>query len=97
MKSPVLRSLMAIGLILAACCAVSWRIVTNATDLVVQTCRKAKDWITDAVLHGLALASSQQGGRQPAVLLVQARCFYARLMRRDRLVVTDGWRMCPSI
>ena len=97
MKSPVLRSPMAIGLILAACFAASWRIVTDASDLVVQTYRRAKDLITDTVLHGLALASSQPGGRRPAALLVRAKCFYARLMRRERPVMTDGWRMCPSI
>jgi hypothetical protein len=97
MKSPVLRSLMAIGLILAACCAASWRIVTDASDMVVQTYRRAKAWITNAVFHGLALASSQPGGRQMAVLLVRAKCFYARLMRRERPVMTNGWRMCSSI
>ena len=97
MKSTILRSLAAIGLMLAASCAATWRTVTDAADIVVQTYRDAKQWAFKVVSHGLALAAPTPTGRMPAVLLVQARAFYFRLIRRDRPVMTDGWRMCPSI
>lgn len=97
MKSTILRSLAVIGLMLAASFTATWRIVTDAADLVVQTYRDAKQWVFKVVVTGLAMAGSKPSGRRPVVLLVQARAFYTRLIRRDRPRMTDGWRMCPSI
>lgn len=34
---------------------------------------------------------------KPRVMLVSARSFVARLMRRERPALSPGWRMCPSV
>lgn len=97
MKITAIRSLAVIGLMLAASFTATWRTLTDGAAIVVQTYRKAKAWVFATVAEGLELAANKPSVRMPAVRLVQARSFYTRLMRRDRPVMTDGWRMCPSI
>lgn len=56
--------------------------------------RRARDWTFDLVLK--LVPASENPKRAPAVLIVRSRALAARLLKRERPTVTDGWRMCPS-
>lgn len=64
---------------------------------VVTMAKRAGTAARDFVMRGFELALQTTAVRQPAVLLVQAKAFVLRLIKRERPVVTASWRMCPSI
>ena len=68
----------------------------NFLEPAVDIARRAFGAVRDVVLHGFELAAQTATVRQPAVLLVQAKAFVLRLIKRERPVVTASWRMCPS-
>jgi hypothetical protein len=73
--------------------------IALATDILapaVTAVRRAAGVFRDFILGALELAHQPAAVRQPAVLLVQAKAFVLRLIKRERPVVTASWRMCPS-
>jgi hypothetical protein len=85
-----------ISLALAACVAFSALAVasiSHVADTAIASCRAFKDRI---VADFLALAATEPG-KPEAVPLARAKSFQARIEKRQRPVVTNSWRMCPSI
>lgn len=65
----------------------------TAADLVVSTARAVKNWVRD----GFELAAAAEAEKARTVLpFVQARAFVGRLIRRERVLLSSGWRQCPS-
>lgn len=85
----------------AAACAVLGSIATFARDYVAKPVRSvvvsACSFLKTLVLDGFKLAVPDAGGKSAAVVaFVQAKAFVMRLAKRERPLVTDNWRMCPS-
>lgn len=65
----------------------------TASDLVVSTARAVKNWMAD----GFKLAAAAESEKARTVLpFVQARSFVGRLIKRERVQLTSGWRRCAS-
>lgn len=85
------RSFLAIALL--ACASLAVACYHAVADPIVSTCRMLKNLVLDA----FKLAGTEGVGfALPAVVLVQAKAFVLRLAKRERPVVTNSWRMCPS-
>lgn len=68
-----------------------------ATDRVASIFQSAYCGVRDFFLDVVATVSGPVERMQaPAVRLVQAKAFVMRLVKRERPVVTNAWRMCPS-
>lgn len=77
----------------AACALVFGAVVLPVYQFAVATCRAVKNFALD----GFKLAANQgEGLGRPQVRMVQAKAFVARLIKRDRPVITSTWRHCPS-
>ena len=64
---------------------------------VAAACRYVTVKIKDFAVHVVSvLATPTPSGREPAVLLVQAKAFVARIAQRKRPQITASWRMCTS-
>ncbi|MEO8391212.1 hypothetical protein [Polaromonas sp.] len=62
-------------------------------DLVIATGRAFKNLVLDA----FKLAGSQgEGLGRPAVMIIRAKAFILRLVKRERPVISASWRHCPS-
>jgi hypothetical protein len=86
----------------AAACAVMGSIATFARDYVPKRVQSVVasvgSFLKTLVLDGFKLAVPDAGGKDAAVVaFVQAKAFVVRLAKRERPLVTDNWRMCPSI
>jgi hypothetical protein len=55
---------------------------------------RIKHFLLDAIE---AVAQPAAAVRDAIVLFVAAKSFVQRIVRRERLHVTPGWRLCPSI
>lgn len=67
-------------------------------SLVVKAVRSSGSRIKQLVLGAVeAVAQAAASVRDAVVLFVAARSFVQRIVRRERLHVTPGWRLCPSI
>lgn len=77
--------------------AAAYLLGTHVLDPVVSACRyvgvKIKEFAVRVVE---VLAAPAPSVREPAVLLVQAKAFAARLAQRKRPEITGAWRMCTS-
>ncbi len=91
-----LRLFAAFALMTIAALASCWRALTDAVETVKHAYRVSEKWAIKVLRDTLSLAAGSDTGRQPSVRLVQAKAFYFRLIRRDRPMLTDGWRLCPS-
>lgn len=77
----------------ALCATVFTTFIAPAVELVVATGRAVKN----LVLDGFKLAANQDAdARRAVVWFVVAKAFVQRLAKRERLVLTASWRMCPS-
>ncbi len=86
-----------LSVVMLACVALATVAVASVRSIVAfarEVGMHAKAWLVDAV--GL-VAGTDTEQRKPAVLLVQAKMFVQRLVKRERPVVTSTWRMCPSV
>ena len=92
-----LRLCAALALMAIASLVSCWRMLTDTVEAVKHVCRAAEKWAIKVVRNGLSLAARNDAGREPSVLLVQARAFYFRLIRRETPLITSQWRMCPSV
>ncbi|THJ30955.1 hypothetical protein E8K88_16445 [Lampropedia aestuarii] len=55
-------------------------------------------WVMFRVMDACAIAAPRNEVRQTKPSwVIKARAFAASLMRRERPVFTDSWRMCPSV
>lgn len=85
------RSFLAIALL--ACASLAFACYHAVADPIVAVYRMAKSVVLDAFkLAGI----EGVGFALPAVVLVQAKAFVLRMAKRERPVVTNSWRMCPS-
>lgn len=82
--------------VLAVATAAAIAFAVHILEPVVTIARRAATAARDVVQHGFELALQTTAVRQPAVLLLQAKAFVLRLIKRERPVVTASWRMCPS-
>lgn len=82
--------------VLAIAAAGAIAAAVHIMEPVVTAARRAFGAVRDVVLYGFELAAQKTAVRQPAVLLLQAKAFVLRLIKRERPVVTASWRMCPS-
>jgi len=82
--------------VLAIAAAGAIAAAVHIMEPVVTMAKRAGAAARDFVLHGFELAAQTATVRQPAVLLLQAKAFVLRLIKRERPVVTASWRMCPS-
>lgn len=86
------RSLMAIALM--ACASLAASCYRAVAEPVIAAYRMVKGLVLDA----FKLAANEGSGyAKPAVHRVQAKAFVQRLEKRERPVLTNSWRMCPSI
>lgn len=73
-------------------------VVAAAFSPVVDVFKAGYAACSKMVAHAFALASPEaEAQRKPQVYFVQARAFVARLVKRERPVLTNSWRMCPSV
>lgn len=79
---------------LAIACAVCFAVVDRASA----AWRKSRDWVVRLAMAPIAMSSARAGviALQPAVVLVAARSFFARCVRRAQPRVEAQWRMCSS-
>lgn len=77
-----------------ACVAVASRTLERASDFGAAVLAGVKTFAVHVVD---VLAPATAGDREPAVRILQAKEFVQRTIRRKNLLVTDGWRMCPSV
>jgi len=82
--------------ILAIAAASAIAFAVHILEPAVTAVRRAAGAVHGFILGALELAHQTTAVRQPAVLLLQARAFTMRLIKRERPVVTASWRMCPS-
>lgn len=91
MKSFRLSSLLFAAI--ALCAYAFSTFCATAADLVVSTARAVKNWALD----GFKLAAAAEAEKTRTVLpFVQARSFFGRLVKRERVQMTAGWRRCAS-
>lgn len=74
-----------IGLAVLSVLATVDRVVTRVRDVVVM-----------AFQLGLDLFSTTPQVARPVVSFVQAKQFKQRIAKRERVLVSSSWRMCPS-
>jgi hypothetical protein len=89
------RSLLALAcLCMAAVATSAFRAVASP---ILSAYAVVKDFAIHFTLRGLDLvARAEPEGKGPAVVLVQAKAFLQRLVKRERPVISNTWRMCPS-
>lgn len=96
MYSPI-RSLWAVAAMIAMAFTACWRTIEDASVQVVKAYRAAKVVAARILEVALAPFKRDTGERMPSVRFVQAKAFVQRIIRRDRVTVTNTWRHCPSI
>lgn len=70
---------------------------SHVLDPVVSACRYVKLKVKEFAVHVVSvLAGPTQADREPAVHLIQAKAFFARMAQRKRPQITSSWRMCTS-
>ena len=70
---------------------------THVLDPVVSAWRHVKIKVKEFAVHAVSvLAEPVQTARLPAVHLIQAKAFFARMAQRSRPQITSSWRMCTS-
>jgi len=82
-----------------AVCAAAGAFVSDAVatrDYVVTSVARVWNLAISAFVGTAQLQPKSPSQAQPRVALLAARSFLARMLRRDRPVVTTRWRMCPS-
>lgn len=89
------------SLLVLACLAVSAIAVASFREVATITLSAyavVKDLAHAFVVRVLDIVAPKEAeAKAPAVLLVRAKAFVLRLVKRERPVVTPSWRMCPSI
>lgn len=100
MKFSRLTSLAAlvVGLSVAAAHAI-FDVPRMAVSAVSKAASAAADFIVSAFARvASAMPSMDAPTIQPqAKQLTQAKAFHARIVKRDKPVMTASWRMCPSV
>lgn len=56
----------------------------------------AARFVKRLVLDGFKLAAAEPETSKPQVRRVQAKAFILRILKRERPVLSQSWRMCPS-
>lgn len=91
LKEFMKRSFMAIALMACASFACAGYAAVRATVV------SAYHWAKTFVLDGFKLAAAKdESSKLLRVMFVQTKAFVLRLAKRERPVVTNSWRMCPS-
>lgn len=96
-KRSLFASIALVGALLAAAASSA---VADVKLYVIEKAVAARDWLVAFVLAPTQMTQPPAGQlvqREPAVLLVAARAFVARLLRRETPHIEAGWRMCPSV
>ena len=71
--------------------------VVAPMDAAVNAVVSSYHWLRDFVTDGLiSLASAEPPRSAPRVLIIAARAFVDRCVKRERPTVTAQWRMVPS-
>lgn len=87
----------ALSLAALACAAVALvvdRLVLQPAQAVATNVKRI---VKNVVEHALGLAvASDEGKAASVVSFVQAKAFMLRIAKRERPVVSQDWRMCPS-
>lgn len=96
MKSFLRSSVMFLLGVALAFCGFCTGIVTTARLAVVETYRWVKDTFNYVADRLLAKLHTGRLMRAPSVLLVAAKSFVLRLVRREAPRIENTWRMCPS-
>lgn len=91
-----MKSIRSLGLALALGLIAA---VSTAVNAAAYAYREVRDWLTEKAFAFVAGVPRQAEAvkHMQAVPFVQARAFVARLIKRERPVLTSDWRMCPSI
>ncbi len=89
--------LFAIAAVACAATASAFMAVAVAScDYVAATVHRAWDFVLDGIRAAPAVQPVSLGQREPSVVLVAAKAFILRMVKRERPRVTPMWRMCPS-
>lgn len=96
MKSFLRSSVMSLLGMALAFCGFCTAAVGVARLRVVETIRWAKDTFKYVVDRMLAELHTGRLLNAPAVLLVSAKAFVLRKIRREAPRIENSWRMCPS-
>lgn len=79
-------------------CAAAMTVAVYTYDRAVSAVSTAWACAKSFLFDGIKLvAGMPEAPKEPAVLLVKAKAFVQRIVKRERPMVTPGWRMCPSI
>lgn len=97
MKRLLLAPLLLLAALALSCTAFVVDCVSDGWGLGKQVLMTVRDRALEVVTFGLKLFQAEPTGRNPAVRIVQAKAFVARILKRERPVLTSAWRMCPSI
>jgi hypothetical protein len=78
----------------AIACSVAYAVI----DTAVAVWRTSRDFVVRVVLAPIAMCSARAGvvAAKPRLLLIAARSFFARCVRRAQPRVEAQWRMCSS-
>lgn len=88
------RSLPAMALLACAVLAGAFHdIVITPVVAVVRVAKRLAVWL---VFDCVAKLGAQLRALPAAMTATRVKAFYLRIVRRQRVVLTPGWRMCPS-
>ena len=94
-KHGFFRSLAVMALM--ACAAFATSAYEVAVVPVLKAYKAAKRTLVSWILRGLEVVAGKQVlNLNPASIFASAKSFYLRLAKRERPVITAGWRACPS-
>ena len=89
------RGLLAVAVL---ACVSAFAVVERGVDAVVSAAYRVRDGLKALALGAIqTVAPEPTGSHAPTVRRVQAKAFQARIDKRERPVITNTWRLCPSV
>lgn len=88
-----MKILRTLALAVAALAVAAVSAISELNSLVVAAYHTATGWMTSIVV-GPPLQAVEPD--RPVVRLVRAAAYRLRLVKRERVLISPSWRMCPS-
>jgi archaellum biogenesis protein FlaJ (TadC family) len=81
-----------------AMAAIAFSVAYAVIDTAAAAWRTSRDFVVRLAMAPIAMCSARAGvvARQPRIVLIAARSFFARCVRRAQPRVEAGWRLCSS-
>jgi hypothetical protein len=84
------------------CCvalaALAFTVAYAVIDTAAAAWRTSRDWVVRVAMAPIAMCSARAGvlAQKPALVLIAARSFFARWVRRAQPRLEAQWRLCSS-